>query len=36
MGCELSCFGQVMNLVGRLEWHAVVPMAVLAVTGKAY
>jgi Putative beta-barrel porin-2, OmpL-like. bbp2 len=29
---ELSCFGPSTKWVGRLEWYAVVPMGVLAVT----
>ena len=29
---ELNCFGRLVKCVGRLEWYAVVPMGVLAVT----
>lgn len=32
MRCELSCFGRLTEWVDRLEWYAVVPMGVLALT----
>ncbi len=29
--CELNCFGQLTKWASRLDWHAVIPMGVLAV-----